>query len=321
MGCFQTDFDVPLSLALASIAIAMWAALVPQYAFISFAAAMLYYYVAAWLLEPLCERRRYYYAIYAAGGVVSALLYAYAWNKAIEYAVSGDGVIFGRIVDPVEYAFWMNIQILSIPFTALTTLIAYVVAFKNLQPLEYPTLPTSESKLGRFIEMLGAVDDVCSDPPHDKMYRLICRGDVSVAYELSGHALVVATYYTMFRLRDLNLAENLLRILGNEKQFPDVEEATKVLEAAYKAAATCDVQAVCKVATSYTWVTLFKELVALHFAYDTRTAKRLKCKTIKAFKHYKVYERGVGWYIQYEPDPLLYFIFHAVDRVSPVCQT
>ncbi len=98
------------------------------------------------------------------------------------------------------------------------------------------------------------------------------------------------------------------------------ESAVKVLEAARKAMATCDAKAVCKITTAY-WSTLFKELVLLHFAYDAKAARRLKCKTIKAFERYDVYTKKKH-YVKYVPDPRLYFIFHAVDRVEPLpaCQ-
>ena len=144
---------------------------------------------------------------------------------------------------------------------------------------------------------------------------------MSVANDLPNYVLIIAAYYVMFRRHDPSLAEKLLRILKGRDTTYVGESAVKVLEAALKVAATCDIRAVCKVAATG-WAALFKELVLLHFVYDERAAKRLKCKTVKAFNRYEVYERGVGWYIEYVPDPCLYFIFHAADRIKPLlaCQ-
>jgi hypothetical protein len=320
MRCFQAGTDLVL-VVLANVAIALGAALLPQYAIIFFTAAVAYYHATTSLLEPLCKWSKYYYVAYAVGGIISVFLYAYAWDKAIEYSALDDRVVFGRVVSPGEYALWMFLQILSIPFTALTMLTAYTFALKKLQPFKkYPALPTSESRLGRFIEMLGEADDICNAevPLHDKMYRLICHGDTSTADHLSDHALVVAAYYVMFRRYDLKLAEDLLHVLSGRNLFPDAKEAVEVLKAAHKAMTTCDVNSVCKVATMYTWSTLFKELVALHFAYDAEAVEKLKCKTVKAFIQYEVYTIGKRWHIEYKPDPLLYFTFHATDRARPL---
>jgi hypothetical protein len=140
---------------------------------------------------------------------------------------------------------------------------------------------------------------------------------VSAADDLPNYALIIATYYALFRRRDANLAEKLLQVLKSRDTTYVEEGAVKALEAALKAAAACDAEAVCRVAAVY-WAALFKELVLLHFAYDKRAAERLKCKTVKAFNRYEVYRSGVGWYIEYVPDPRLYFIFHAVDRAEPL---
>jgi hypothetical protein len=325
MGCFQTDADVVVSVALVNIAIAVFTALLPQYAVFFYTVAILYYNVAVRLLTPLCEWRKYYYAVFAAGGIASIAAYSYALNEAIKYAVSGDRIIFGRVVSLGEYVLWMIIQILSIYFTALTTSIAYVFALKNLLPSnKYPSLPGSKNRLDRFIEMLGETDDVCSatlDAPHSEMQRLICRGDVSVVDDLPSYALIIATYYAMFRRRDLNLAENLLQILKSRDLHYSEKDAVNVLAAAYKAMTTCDVRSLCKT-VAIGWSALLKELVVLHFVYNAKAAKRLKCKTAKAFEQYEVYTSRKGWYIEYVPDPRLYFIFHAVDRVKPLphCQ-
>jgi hypothetical protein len=324
MGCFQTETHVVVLLVLVSVAIAAWAALLPQYAFISWAAGALYYHVAVRRLEPLCEWRRYYYAVFAAGIIASVATYIYALDAAVKYAESGDRMIFGRELSPREYAFWMSIQQLCILFTALMMLPAYAFAMKSLYPSKehppnkYPQLPRSRGRLDSFIEALGVADDVCTQKaPHDELQRLICRGDVSVANDLPNYALIIATYYALFRRRDIGLAENLLRLLKS-RDLSDIEkDAVKVLEAALKAATTCNVKAVCKVAAT-DWAGLLKELVLLHFTYDKRAVERLKCKTVKAFDRYEIYERGKGWYTEYVPDPRLYFIFHAVDRVEPL---
>ncbi len=210
----------------------------------------------------------------------------------------------------------------------LLTSFAYAFALKNLLPSKehppnkYPPLPTSENNTDRFIEMLATADDVCAlkEAPHGGLQRLICRGDMSAADDLPNYALIIAAYYAVFRRRDLSLAENLLNILKSRYVSFAEESAVKVLEAALKAVATCDARAVCKVATTY-WSTLFKELVLLHFAYDAKAARRLKCKTVKAFERYDVYTEN-SHYVKYAPDPRLYFIFHAVDRVRPLpaCQ-
>ncbi len=110
MRCFQTEADVVVSVALANMAIAAWAALMPQYAFISWTAGALYYHVAVRWLEPLCEWRKYYYAVFAAGGVASIATYIYALDAAVKYAELGDRIIFGREVSPGEYVVWMAIQ-------------------------------------------------------------------------------------------------------------------------------------------------------------------------------------------------------------------
>ncbi len=326
MGCFQTETDVVVLMALTNVAVAAWAALMPQYAFLSWMAGALYYHVAVRWLEPLCEWRRYYYAIFAVGGVASVATYIYALDAAVKYAELGDRILFGREVSPGEYALWMAIQWLSIFFTALMTSIAYVLALKNLHPpkeRKYPQLPTSKYSPDRFIELLATADDVCAlkEVPHRGLQRLICRGDMSAVDNLPNYALIIAAYYAMFRRRDLSLAENLLQVLKSRYMSFAEEDATKVLEAALKAATTCDAKAVCKIAATG-WPALFKELVLLHFVYDEKAAERLKCKTVKAFNRYDVYERGVGWYVKYVPDPRLYFIFHAVDRVRPLpaCQ-
>jgi len=323
MGCFQTEADVVVLMALASVAIAVWTALVPQYAFISFTAAILYYYAAAWMLRPLCEWRRYYYAVFAAGAAASVASYIYAL-VAIRHMASGDKVIFGRAAGPGEYEFWMAVQFLSVFFTVLLKSAAYAFALKSMRPSKehppnkYPPLPTSETDIDRSVEMLAAADDFCSTKvPHGGLQRLICQGDVSAADDLPSYALIVAAYYAVFR-RDLNLAEQLLGIIKGRFLSFEEESAAKVLEAARKAMATCDAQAVCGVAATG-WAALFKELAALHFAYDAEAAKRLKCKTAKAFEWYDVYTKK-RHYVRYIPNPRLYFIFHAADRVLPVCQ-
>jgi hypothetical protein len=326
MGCFQTDVDVVASAALAGVAIATLMALLPQYAVIFYAVAILYYGVAVRLLTPLCEWQKYYYAIFAIGIIASLVVYYHALNEAVRYAVSGDRVIFGRAVSPGEYALWMSIQILSIFFAALTTSVASVFALKNLRPLgRHPPLPTSVASLDRSIEMLGTTDDICGAvlrAPHDKLQRLICHGDMSVADELPNYALVVATYYVMFRRRDLNLAEDLLEVLKSRDLHYSEEYAVGVLKAAYKATKTCDVRPLCN-AVAVGWSALLKELAALHFVHDAETAKRLKCRAVKMFKQYTVYSSGGGQRVMYVPNPLLYFIFHAVDHVKPfpTCQT
>jgi hypothetical protein len=104
MRCFQTEDDVVVLVALANVAIAAWAALMPQYAIISWAAGALYCRVVAWMLEPLCEWRRRYYVIFAAGGATSIATYVYALDAVAKYAASGGRVVFGREVSPVEYA-------------------------------------------------------------------------------------------------------------------------------------------------------------------------------------------------------------------------
>ncbi len=207
MGCFQTEADVVVLVALANVAIAAWAALMPQYAFISWTAGALYYHVAVRWLEPLCEWRRYYYAVFAAGGIVSIATYIYALDAAVKYAELGDRIIFGREVSPGEYTVWMAIQWLSIFFTMLLTSIAHVFALRSLVPSKghppnsYPPLPTSKNNLDRFIEMLSTTDDVCAlkKAPHGGLQRLICRGDMSAADDLPNYALIIAAYYAVFR--------------------------------------------------------------------------------------------------------------------------
>jgi hypothetical protein len=327
MGCFQTEADVVVLMAVASVTIAVCTALMPQYAIISFAAAALYYHVAAWFPGPLCEWRTHYYAVFAAGVVASVAAYIYALDAVVRHAASGGGSVFGRAVDPVEYELWMALQFLSVFFTMLLKSATYVFALRNLLPSKkhppnrYPRLPVSENPLGRSIEMLAAADDFCiANVPHGGLRKLLCQGDASAADGLPNYALIFATYHVMFRRRDLNAAGELLRVLKDRDLFPDEKEAVEVLEAAYRAAAACDVRAVCEAAAPYyTWSNLFKELVALHFAYDARAADRLKCKTVKAFARYNVYTKR-GHYVRYVPDPYLYFIFHAADRAVPICQ-
>jgi hypothetical protein len=207
----------------------------------------------------------------------------------------------------------------------LLTKAAYAFALKKLPPSRenLPNkLPTSENNIGRFIEVLST-NDVCAlkEAPHSGLQRLICRGDTSVADDMPNYALIIAAYCAMFHRRDFGLAESLLRVLKSRHMSFAEESAVKVLEAAYRAMATCDARAVCKVPATH-WGALFKELVLLHFTYDKRVAKRLKCKTAKAFDRYEIYDSRVGWYTEYVPDPRLYFIFHAVDRVEPLpaCQ-
>jgi hypothetical protein len=325
MGCFQTEADVVVLMALASVAIAVWAALLPQYAFISWAAGAMYYHVAVRWLEPLCEWRRYYYAVFAAGGVASIAAYIYALDAAARYE-SNDRMILGRELSPWDYAFWMSVQWLCIFFTMLLTPAAHAFALKNLHPSKehppnkYPQLPASRNNLDHSVEMLSTTDDVCAlRELHSGLQRLICRSDVSAADDLPNYALIIAAYYVLFRRHDPSLAEKLLHVLRGRDMTYVEENAVKVLEASLKAVATCDARAVCKVAAT-DWAALFKELVLLHFAYDEKAAMRLKCKIVKAFSQYEVYERERGWYIEYVPDPRLYFMFHAVDRALPVCQ-
>ncbi|MFZ8839452.1 MAG: hypothetical protein ACO2PM_11215 [Pyrobaculum sp.] len=301
MGCVQTDFYTPASAALISVAIAAWTALMPQYAFISFMTAVLYCRIAVLAFKPLCGWSRRFSEAYAAGGAASILAYAYAMSEAARLVGAG-GAVF-------------------VLLTALAALTAYLLALERLLPSGgYPPLPVSASPLGRSIEMLGEAEDVCAaNMPHSGLQRLICRGDLSAADNLPGHVLIVAAYYAAFRRRDLSLAGSLLRILKSRNLFPDEKEAVEILEAAHKAAAACSAQAVCKLATRYTWTALFKELVALHFAYSAKEAAKLKCRAVNAFKRYEVFARGT-WHTEYEPDPLLYFIFHAADRAEPYCQ-
>ncbi len=305
MGCFQTEVDVVVLVALANVAIAAWTALMPQYAFIPFVAAVLYFYLALQLFRPLCEWPRHYYAVYAAGGTASAFAYIYAWNRAAEHSA---GV-------------WAAIQLTFILLTASLTSIAYMVALRRLLPPKerrHPPLPASWNPLDRSIEMLAAADDACAaDMPHGGLKRLICRGDASAAGDLPTYALIVATYYALFRRRDFSLAENLVRVLKSRRLAIEESFAVEVLEAAYRAAAACDVRALCR--TPATGLSaLLKELIALHFAYDAKAAERLKCKAAKAFPvQYDDGRRTV-----YAPNPLLYFIFHAADRAKqfPACQ-
>jgi hypothetical protein len=142
---------------------------------------------------------------------------------------------------------------------------------------------------------------------------------MSVA-DVPNYALVVATYYVLFRRRDLNLAEDLLEVLKSRSLCRQEEYAVDVLKAAYKAVKTCNVQPLCKTFAAG-WSALLKELIMLHFAYDAEAAKRLKCRAAKMFKRY-VYSSGAEQRVVYMPDPLLYFIFHAADRVEPLptCQ-
>jgi len=323
MGCFQTDADVVALVALANIAIAVFAALLPQYAIFSFVAAVLYYLIAGWLLTPLCEWRKYYYAVFAASGAAPLVIYSYALNEAAGYAASGDRMVFGRAVSPEEYAAWMAVQTTSIFFAALAASVAHVLALKNLVPSgKYPPLPGSRSRLDRSVEMLGTADDICAQSmPHDGLQKLICRGDMSAADELPNYALIIAAYYAMFRRRDLNLAEDLLEVLKSRDLHYSEEYAVDVLKSAYKAAKTCNVRPLCKT-VAVGWSALLKELIALHFAYDAKAAERLKCKAAKAFSQYEVYSSGAGRHVVYVPDPRLYFIFHAADRVKPLpaCQ-
>jgi len=125
----------------------------------------------------------------------------------------------------------------------------------------------------------------------------------------------------MFRRRDLNLAEDLLEVLKSRDLHYSEEYAVDVLKAAYKAAKTCDMRPLCKT-VAVGWSALLKELIALHFAYDAKTAERLKCEAAKAFSQYEVYSSGAGRHVVYMPDPRLYFIFHAADRIKPLpaCQ-
>ena len=168
--------------------------------------------------------------------------------------------------------------------------------------------------------VLGAADDICSavlHAPYDKLQRLICRGDLSAADSLPDYAVVAAAYYAMFRRRDLNLAEDLLEVLKSRNLHYSEEYAVGVLKAAYKAVKTCSIRPLCGTA-AVGWSALLKELIALHFAYDAEAAKRLKCRAAKMFKQYEVYSSGAGRRAVYLPDPLLYFIFHAADRVEPL---
>ena len=325
MGCFQTEANVVVWVALTNVAVAAWAALMPQYAFISWAVGALYSHVAVRWLEPLCEWERYYYSVFAAGGVASIAAYVYALNAAAKYE-SSDRMILGRELSPWDYEFWMSIQWLFILVTMLMTSTAYAFALKGLRPSKehppnkYPQLPASRDDFECSVEMLSTTDDVCAlRELHSGLQRLICRSDVSAADDLPNYALIIAAYYVLFRRHDPSLAEKLLHVLRGRDMTYVEENAVKVLEASLKAVATCDARAVCKVAAT-DWAALFKELVLLHFAYDEKAAMRLKCKIVKAFSQYEVYERERGWYIEYVPDPRLYFIFHAADRALPVCQ-
>jgi hypothetical protein len=196
--------------------------------------------------------------------------------------------------------------------------IGYIVALKNILPSRerrYPPLPASWSPLDRSIEMLATADDVCAkDVPHGGLQRLVCRGDVSAADDLPNYALIVATYYVLFRHNDLNFAEDLIRILKSRRLTIEESFAVDVLEAAHRTATTCNVRALCRV-SAVGWGALLKELIALHFTYDAKAARRLKCKVVNEFNRY--YISGM-WRIIYAPDPRLYFIFHAADRVEPL---
>lgn len=320
MGCFQTEFEDVLLAVVLNVTVAVWTAFLPQYAFISFMAATLYYFLVRGLFRPLCEWW-YYYALYAVGGVASVFAYIHAWDNAVEYARSGDRVLFGRVLDPVTYDVWMTIQLVLILLTALFMSVAYVTTLKSMLPLgkrQHPAPPASWNPLDRSIEMLATADDVCAtNMPHGGLQRLICRGNASAADDLPSYALIVVTYYAMFRRRDPGLAESLLRILRSRKLSIEESFAIDVLEAAYRAAATCDVQALCRTPATGLGA-LLKELAALHFVYDAKAAERLKCKAAKAFP--TLYDDGR--YAVYAPNLLLYFIFHATDRAEqfPACQ-
>jgi len=230
-------------------------------------------------------------------------------------------VIFGYTMSPEGYAVWMQFQIVFIFLSAFAMLVANAYALKKLKPpSDYPPLPTSADSHGRSVEMLGTADDICSAvlrAPHDRLQRLICRGDLPVADSLPNYALVATAYYVMFRRRDLNLAEDLLEVLKSRNLHYSEEYAVSVLKAAYKAAKTCSIRPLCG-AVAVGWSALLKELIALHFAYDAEAVKRLKCRAAKMFKQYEVCSSGAGRRAVYLPDPLLYFIFHAADRVEPL---
>ena len=76
MECFRTEIHVVVLVALVNAAIAAWATLLPQHAFISLMAAVLYHHMAVLALEPLCKWSKHYSATCAADGVASILAYA-----------------------------------------------------------------------------------------------------------------------------------------------------------------------------------------------------------------------------------------------------
>jgi hypothetical protein len=248
----------------------------------------------------LCEWQKYYYAIAIVGIAIPILIYAYALNVV-----------------------WMSKQVLFVVLTALFSMTAYVTSLRTLWPEEHQ-LPTS----GSFVEILGMADDVCnvdaSRLEHNELQKLICNGDLSVADTLPNYALIIATYYAMFRRHDLSLAEKLLHIVKSRSLKKDEKDAVNVLETAYNAMTTCDVQSVCNT-PAVGRVAYFKELVALHFV-DAKTAKemakRLKCKILKVSRWHKIYIYNTTWQIDYSPDPRLRFIYYATDHAQPLpaCQ-
>jgi hypothetical protein len=101
MGCLQTDFYKLTLVVLINVTIA---ALMPQYAFISLIAAVLYYRIAVLALKPLYKWSKRFSATYAAGGVASILTYAYAINEAARLMAPGSGgAVFRHVSTPGEY--------------------------------------------------------------------------------------------------------------------------------------------------------------------------------------------------------------------------
>jgi hypothetical protein len=307
--------------ALSNVAIALFAALMPQYAIVSLVAAFTYYAITT-ILMPLCEWPRRY-DIIATTGFAAVPIYVYALDRALREYATASGVDAG----------WMAIQVLSVVFSASTSTIGYIFALNSLRPPKklrsmepirwtkkhVPSLirPPWE---GDLIKEL-ATGDVCNASQHNALRRLICDRDLSVADELPDDILIIATYYAILRRGDFNLAGTLLEVLKSRDLHFSDEDMVNILKAAYKAIKTCDVKHICKTAVGAGTASLFKELVALHFA-DAETAKkvaeRLKCKALKASTQYEIYDSKRGLYIEYRPSPLLYFIYHAADVIKPL---
>jgi hypothetical protein len=197
---------------------------------------------------------------------------------------------------------------------------------------------TRYDAVGRFLEDLGRVEDLCQSPSsvgypeYERLKRFVCNGDVdAVADEPWDYAIAFATYYLIFHRRDLEAARRALELLELRDLDGEGEAMLKVLQVAYEVAANppCSdpealrryVEKVRSAPEPSRRVQLLKTLVLMHLT-DV-DVEAFKSEIEREFKDDSIIEwrckEGCTKRIIYRPKPFRHFAFYIADRAKPLC--